>query len=83
MNISVIPVDTPDGLNRKFEISIGNVITKGVSCPIIGNICMDSFMVDTSNVDCKEGDEVVIFGPKNTILSLKKIELFLMRYIQL
>ena len=33
---------------------------------------MDSFMVDTSKVDCKEGDEVVIFGPKNTILSLSK-----------
>ena len=33
---------------------------------------MDSFMVDTSKVDCKEGDEVVIFGTKNTILSLSK-----------
>ena len=72
MNISVIPVGYADGLNRKFGNSIGNVIIKGVKCPIIGNICMDSFMIDTSNVDCKEGDEVVIFGPKNTILSLSK-----------
>ena len=72
MNISIIPVGYADGLNRKLGNSIGNVIIKGVRCPIIGNICMDSFMVDTSNVDCKEGDEVVIFGPKNTILSLSK-----------
>ena len=72
MNISVIPVGYADGLNRKLGNSIGYVVIKGVKCPIIGNICMDSFMVDTSKVDCKEGDEVVIFGPKNTILSLSK-----------
>ena len=72
MNISVIPVGYADGLNRKLGNSIGSVIIKGVKCPIIGNICMDSFIVDTSEVNCKEGDEVVIFGPKNTILSLSK-----------
>ena len=72
MNISVIPVGYADGLNRKLGNSIGNVIVKGVTCPIIGNICMDSFMIDTSYVNCKEGDEVEIFGPKNTILSLSK-----------
>ncbi len=72
MNISVVPVGYADGLNRKLGNSIGNVIIKGKSCPIIGNICMDSFMVDTSKVDCREGDEVVIFGPKNTILTLSK-----------
>ena len=32
---------------------------------------MDSFMVDTSGVDCKEGDGL-IFSTKNTILLLSK-----------
>lgn len=72
MNISVVPVGYADGLNRKLGNNIGSVIIKKVECPIIGNICMDSFMIDTSEVDCKEGDEVVIFGPKNTILLLSK-----------
>ena len=84
MNISVVPVGYVDGLNRKLGNNVGSVIIKEVECPIIGNICMDSFMIDTSKVDCKEGDEVVIFGPKNTILSLsKKLVLFHMRYILL
>ncbi|MCH7524164.1 MAG: alanine racemase, partial [Bacteroidetes bacterium] len=30
--------------------------------PIIGNVCMDMIMVDISNIDCKEGNEVIIFG---------------------
>tara|TARA_B100000674_G_scaffold57015_1_gene39713 strand:+ start:18965 stop:20047 length:1083 start_codon:yes stop_codon:yes gene_type:complete len=72
MNISVVPVGYADGLNRKLGNSVGSVIIKEVECPIIGNICMDSLMIDTSKVDCKEGDEVVIFGPKNTILSLSE-----------
>ena len=73
MNISVVPVGYADGLNRKLGCGIGEVIIKGIKCPIIGNICMDSFIVDTSNViNCQEGCEVEIFGPKNTILELSK-----------
>ena len=33
---------------------------------------MDSFMVDTSGVDCKEGDEVVIFDQKYNLVTFKK-----------
>ena len=73
MNISVVPVGYADGLNRNLGGGVGEVIIKGVKCPIIGNICMDSFMVDTSNViNCQEGCEVEIFGPENTILELSK-----------
>ena len=27
----------------------------------IGNVCMDMIMVDVTNIECKEGDEVIIF----------------------
>jgi len=72
MNISVIPVGYADGLNRKLGSGIGEVIVNGVLCPIIGKICMDSFMIDSSNLKCQEGDEVEIFGPKNSILKLSE-----------
>lgn len=72
MNISVIPVGYADGLNRKLGNGIGEVIVKGVKCPIIGKICMDSFMIDSSGLDCKEGEEVEIFGKENSILCLSK-----------
>ncbi|MBT6808080.1 MAG: hypothetical protein HOA52_01150, partial [Flavobacteriales bacterium] len=46
------------------------VFVNNVECPIIGKICMDSFIIDTSNANCKEGDEVEIFGGNNSILKL-------------
>ncbi|MDC0201746.1 alanine racemase, partial [Flavobacteriales bacterium] len=61
-----------DGLNRKFGEGIGNVLVNGVLCPIIGNICMDSFIIDTTKVNCNEGDEVEIFGEGNSILKLSE-----------
>ncbi|MAX68689.1 MAG: alanine racemase [Flavobacteriales bacterium] len=72
MNISVVPIGYADGLNRGFGDGKGNVLVNGVLCPIIGNICMDSFMIDTSEVSCKEGDEVEIFGGRNSILKLSE-----------
>ena len=72
MNISVVPVGYADGLNRRFGEGIGNVLVNGVLCPIIGKICMDSFMIDTTKVSCKEGDEVEIFGEGNSILKLSE-----------
>jgi len=72
MNISVVPVGYADGLNRRFGDGKGNVLVNGVLCPIIGKICMDSFIIDTSKVSCKEGDEVEIFGERNSILKLSE-----------
>ncbi|MBT7620443.1 MAG: hypothetical protein HN594_05150, partial [Flavobacteriales bacterium] len=48
------------------------VLVNGVLCPIIGNICMDSFIIDTTKVNCNEGDEVEIFGEGNSILKLSE-----------
>ena len=72
MNVSVVPVGYADGLNRKFGEGVGNVLVNGFLCPIIGNICMDSFIIDTTKVNCQEGDEVEIFGEGNSILKLSE-----------
>ena len=43
--------------NRK-----GAVVVNGKRAPIVGNICMDVCMIDVTDIDCKEGDRVEIFG---------------------
>ena len=30
---------------------------------ILGNVCMDMIMVDISEIECKEGDDVIVLGP--------------------
>lgn len=60
--IGIIPLGYVDGVFRKLA-NTGHVLINGKRCPIIGNICMDQFMVDITDLDKAEmGDEVVILG---------------------
>jgi alanine racemase len=34
----------------------------GQKADYVGNICMDVCMLDVTDIDCKEGDQVEIFG---------------------
>ena len=59
--IATIPIGYADGFSRKlgnghFSVSINNK-----QCATVGNICMDMCMIDVTKMNCKEGDEVVIF----------------------
>lgn len=60
--IATIPIGYADGLDRRLGCGGWSVSIGGKSAPIVGRVCMDSCMVDVSGIDCKEGDEVVIFG---------------------
>ena len=60
--IAIIAIGYADGLNRKLSNGIGYMLVNGKPAPIIGNICMDMTMIDVTNIDCKEGDEVIVFG---------------------
>ena len=62
MTIAIIPVGYADGLNRRLGNSVGNVFINNFSCTIIGEVSMDSCMVDVTNYSVKEGDVVEIFG---------------------
>lgn len=70
MTIAIIPVGYADGLDRKFGNSNGNVIVHNQAVPFVGDICMDMSMVDVTNLECNEGDEVIVFGPENPITKL-------------
>jgi len=58
---ATIPIGHADGIGRIYGKGKGFVIINGKKAPIIGNVCMDMIMVNVTNIDCKEGDEVIIF----------------------
>ena len=59
-----------DGISRRLGNEKGYVTIAGQKAPIIGNVCMDMIMVDITQIDCKEGDEVIVFGNQQDILHM-------------
>jgi alanine racemase len=37
-------------------------LVNGKKAPYVGNICMDVCMIDVTDIDCREGDQAIIFG---------------------
>lgn len=61
MKIATVPIGYADGLNRMLS-NKGNVVVNGIVVPIIGKVCMDSIMLDVTNVhDVIVGDDVYIW----------------------
>ncbi len=74
--IATIPIGYADGMNRHLGCGAWSVIIGGEKAPTIGRICMDSCMVDITDIkDITEGDEVIIFSPQkgNTAQDIAKI----------
>jgi alanine racemase len=68
--MAVLPIGYADGLNRHLSNGVGQMWVKSKLVPIIGNICMDMCMVDLTGVDAREGDEVIVFGEKPSIVTM-------------
>jgi len=60
--IAILPIGYADGLDRHFGNGFGEVFLHGKRCPIVGNICMDTCMIDITDANANEGDSVIIFG---------------------
>ena len=61
--IATIPVGYADGLDRHLGCGRWSMIVGGQSAPTVGRICMDSCMIDVTDIaDVKEGDRVTIFS---------------------
>lgn len=60
--IATIPIGYADGMNRHFGRGAISVKVNGKDAPTVGNICMDACMIDVTDIDCKVGDSVEIFG---------------------
>ncbi|PWH85289.1 alanine racemase [Brumimicrobium oceani] len=62
MEIATLRIGYADGFRRSLSNGVGQVFINGISCPVVGNVCMDMTMVDVSNTNCQAGDEVEIIG---------------------
>lgn len=70
---ATIPIGHADGLNRNYGKGKGCVMINHQKAPIIGNVCMDMIMVNVTNIDCNEGDEVVVFDANHTANDLAQL----------
>lgn len=68
--IAIIPIGYADGLDRKLGNGNGFVCIHGQRAHYIGSICMDMCMVDITEVNGEEGDEVIVFGQEPSIQEL-------------
>jgi alanine racemase len=62
LQLATIAIGYADGFSRGFSKGKGVVLIKGKRARVVGNVCMDMTMVDVTDIDAHEGDEVLIFG---------------------
>jgi alanine racemase len=70
--IATIPIGYADGISRHWGNGIGYVVIKNKKAPIVGSVCMDMLMVDVTDIDCKEGTDVIIFGENPSVIFMAK-----------
>ena len=72
LKTATIPIGHADGIGRQYGNGKGFVTINGKQAPIIGNVCMDMIMVNVTDIDCAEGDEVVVFGAHPSAVEFAK-----------
>jgi alanine racemase len=71
--IAAIPIGYADGLNRRLGNGHAYCLVNGQKAPYVGNICMDVCMIDVTDIDCQEGDKVIIFGEDLPVTTLAEV----------
>lgn len=69
---ATLPLGHADGIGRHYGNKKGFVTINNQKAFIVGNVCMDMLMVDVTDIDCKEGDEVIVFDALHTADDLAK-----------
>lgn len=60
---ATIPVGYADGLDRHLGCGRWSMLVAGQPAPIVGRVCMDSCMIDITDIPgVEEGDEAVVFS---------------------
>ena len=70
MRTATIPVGHADGIFRSLGQGKIFVSVNKQKAPIIGNVCMDMIMIDVSDIQCHEGDQVIIFDSQQEVLKM-------------
>ena len=70
MRIATVPIGYADGLRRAMSNG-GEVVVNGKIAKIVGKVCMDSIMIDVTDIEAKINDEVYIWD--NDLIKLEDI----------
>ena len=70
--VATIPIGYADGISRAWGNGLGFVSIREQKAKILGSVCMDMLMVDVTEIDCTEGDSVIIFGENPTVSFIAK-----------
>ena len=63
MKLASVAIGYADGIPRQMTGNGGMCIVNGCKVPIVGRICMDSLMIDATNIDdIKTGDTATLIG---------------------
>ena len=60
--IGIIPIGYADGIDRHLGNGKGEVLANGSLCPVVGNVCMDTTLIDLTGIQATAGDPVILFG---------------------
>ena len=61
---ATVPIGYADGLDRHLGCGRWAMLVAGQPAPIVGRVCMDSCMIDITDIEgVAEGDEAVVFSP--------------------
>lgn len=73
MTIAVVAVGYADGFRRSLGNGKGGVFIGDRYCKTVGNVCMDMIMVDVTNIEVNEGDQVEILGKNQSFMEFSTL----------
>lgn len=68
--IATIPIGYADGIRRSWGNGVGWVNINGQRATIVGSVCMDMLMTDVTEIECREGDPVIIMGEDPSVIDI-------------
>lgn len=71
--LAIIPIGYADGFARRLGYGNSEVTINGQKAKVVGSVCMDMCFADVTDIDCREGDDVVIYGDAQTIHHLSAV----------
>jgi len=71
--IATVRIGYADGYPRLLSNGVGKMWVNNKTVPVIGNVCMDMTMLDVTDVDVAEGDEVIVFGAALPVSELAQL----------
>ena len=70
---ATVPIGYADGLNRRLSRGRWSFVVNGHKAPIVGNICMDTCMIDITGIEAREGDEAIVFGEGASVEEMARV----------